>query len=324
MRHVFILNPVAGKNRLALMLRGKIDAYFSRHPELEHRVRMTDGVGAATRIAQEECEAGGPVRLYACGGDGTLQETANGIPVGRQDVELAVIPCGSGNDYVRTFGSREDFMELANVIEGGAIPVDAVDCGGLLSLNIASIGMDASVGQKMQRYKNLPGVNGSMAYNIAVVDVFCHPIGVDMDIEIDTVDGVVQRKGKYLMTLAANGQYYGGGYRGAPQAVPYDELLDFVMVKKISRVKIPFFLGKYKAGEYADLDCCEHIRGTAMRVKAAKPMVCNVDGECFTADRMDFILVRQAYRFVLPKPLAETHSWSCAVIGGADVPAFCK
>lgn len=321
MRHVFILNPVAGKNRLAVMLRGKIDAYFSRHPELEHRIRITDGVGAATRIAREECEAGGPVRLYACGGDGTLQETANGIPLD-SDAELAVIPCGSGNDYVRTFGSREDFMELANVIEGEAIPVDAVDCGDRLSLNIASIGMDASVGQKMQRYKNLPGVNGSMAYNIAVVDVFCHPIGVDMDIEIDTEDGVVRRNGKYLMTLAANGQYYGGGYRGAPQAVPYDELLDFVMVKKISRVKIPFFLGKYKAGDYADLDCCEHIQGTAMRVKAAKPMVCNVDGECFTADRMDFTLVRRAFRFVLPKPLAEAYAQARAVIGRSTAPAF--
>ena len=142
MRHVFILNPVAGKNQTALTLRGKIDAYFSRHPELEYRVRLTDGVGAATRIAREECEMGDPVRLYACGGDGTLQETANGIPVGRDDVELTVIPCGSGNDYVRTFGGSEAFCELADLIEGQAVPVDAVDCGDRISLNIASIGLD--------------------------------------------------------------------------------------------------------------------------------------------------------------------------------------
>ena len=313
MRHVFILNPVAGKNRLALMIRGKIDAYFARHPELEHRVRLTDEPGAATRIAREECEAGGPVRLYACGGDGTLQETANGI-LPDCDVELAVIPCGSGNDYVRTFGGRESFMELDNLIEGEAIPVDAVDCDGRLSLNIASIGMDASVGQKMQRYKNLPGINGSMAYNLAVVDVFCHPIGEQMDIEIEGEDGeTITRSGRYLMTLAANGQYYGGGYRGAPQAVPDDGVLDVVLVKKISRAKIPFFLGKYKAGDYADLDCCEHIRGSAMRVRAANPMVCNVDGECFSASEMAFSILRGAFRFVLPKSVAAARK----VIGGA-------
>ena len=90
MRHVFILNPVAGKNKSALALRGRIDAYFSRHSELEYSVRLTDGVGSATRIAAEECARGGALRLYACGGDGTLQETANGIPVGSTDVELAV------------------------------------------------------------------------------------------------------------------------------------------------------------------------------------------------------------------------------------------
>lgn len=304
MRHVFILNPVAGKNQTALALRGKIDAYFSRHPEFEYRVRLTDGVGAATRIAREECEIGGPVRLYACGGDGTLQETANGIPVGSDNVELAVIPCGSGNDYVRTFGGSEAFCELADLIEGQSVPVDAVDCGDRISLNIASIGLDASVGHKMQRYKGLPGVSGSMAYNIAVVDVVCHPIGVDMSIEIDSKDGVIQRQGKYLMTLAANGRFYGGGYQGAPTAVPDDGLLEFVLVKKISRFEIPFVLGKYKAGEHEGVQCIETIRGSAMRVQAVKPMMCNIDGECFATDSISFRILPNAYRFVLPASLA--------------------
>lgn len=304
MRHVFILNPVAGKNKSALALRGRIDAYFARHSELEYSVRLTDGVGSATRIAAEECARGGALRLYACGGDGTLQETANGIPVGSTDVELAVIPCGSGNDYVRTYGKAEEFLDLDNVIGGEAIAVDAIDCGELISLNIASIGLDASVGKQMQKYKSLPGVNGSMAYNIAVVDVICHPIGVDMKIEIDCVDGTIRRDGKYLMTLAANGRFYGGGYQGAPTAVVDDGMLDFVLVKKISRFQIPFVLGKYKAGTHEGVQCIETIRGTEMRVKAAKSMVCNIDGECFTTDSIQFRLISNAYRFVLPTSVA--------------------
>lgn len=304
MRHVFILNPVAGKSRAALALRGKIDAYFARHPELEYCVRLTDGVGAATRIAQEECERGN-VRLYACGGDGTLQETANGIPAGRTDVELTVIPCGSGNDFVRTFGGGEAFCDLADLIEGVAVPVDAVDCGDRISLNIASIGLDASVGLKMQKYKTWPGVSGSMAYNIAVVDVVCHPIGVDMAIEIDGADGTIHRQGKYLMALAANGRYYGGGYQGAPTAITDDGLLEFVLVKKISRFRIPFVLGKYKAGTHEGVSCIETLRGTAMRVKAAKSMVCTIDGECFTTDAIAFSVIPDAYRLVLPASVAK-------------------
>ncbi len=303
MRHVFILNPVAGKNQSALALREKIEAYFSRHPECEYHIRLTDGVGAATRIAREECERG-DVRLYACGGDGTLQETAAGIPIGRSDVELTVIPCGSGNDFVRTFGGSEAFCDLADLIEGVAVPVDAIDCGERISLNIASIGLDASVGMKMQKYKGWPGVSGSMAYNIAVVDVICHPIGVDMEIEIEAEDGVIHRKGKYLMTLAANGRYYGGGYQGAPTAVTDDGRLEFVLVKKISRFQIPFVLGKYKAGAHEGVKCIETIRGTAMRVKAAKSMVCTIDGECFTTDYIGFSVLRDAYRLVLPASVA--------------------
>lgn len=300
MRHVFILNPIAGKNKTALTLRGRIDAYFANRPELEYSIRLTDGVGSATRIAAEECSRGDAVRLYACGGDGTLQETANGIPAGCADVELAVIPCGSGNDYVRTYGKAEEFMDLENLIGGEAVWVDAIDCGRFISLNIASIGLDASVGKQMQKYKSWPGVNGPMAYNIAVVDVICHPIGVEMEIEIDGVDGVIHRSGRYLMTLAANGRFYGGGYQGAPTAVVDDGMLDFVLVKKISRFQIPFVLGKYKAGDHEGVKCIETLRGSTMRVKAAKSMVCNVDGECFTTDAIQFRLLTNAFRFVVP------------------------
>ena len=303
MKHIFILNPVAGKSRMALEFRGKIDAYFARHPEMEYAIRLTDSKGAATRIAQEECAKGEPIRLYACGGDGTLQETANGIPVNCDHIELAVIPCGSGNDYVRTFGGRDRFLDVPDLIEGSAIPVDAIQCGEFLSLNIAAMGMDAAVADKMLKYKHLPGVSGSMAYNLAIVDVFCHPIGESMEIQIDGVDGPIHRSGRYLMTLAANCQYYGGGYRGAPKAVENDGVLDFILVKKIPRVQIPLILGKYKAGDHESLSCLEHLRGYSMHVKADKPAVCTVDGECFTTDSIDFTVIPDAFRLVLPASL---------------------
>lgn len=302
MRHVFILNPVAGKTRAALALTEQIEAYFAAHPDEEYRIRLTESAGDATRIAAEECATGGAVRLYACGGDGTLQETANGMPP-FSTAELAVVPCGSGNDYVRTFGGKEYFLDLPDLIEGKAISVDAVDCGDRRSLNIASIGMDAKVCEKMLRYKNLPGVGGSLAYDLAVLDVLCHPIGDELTLTIETQDGTVERQGKFLLALAANGQYYGGGYHGAPQAVADDGVLDFVLVKKISRLRILSFLKLYKAGNYAHLDCCEHVRGYAMHARATRPTVCNADGECTIGDAMDFVILPASYRFVLPGKL---------------------
>lgn len=320
MRHVFILNPCAGKKQLALALREHIEAYFAVHPQEEYSIRLTDAVGAATRIAQEECAKDDRVRLYACGGDGTLQETASGMPL-NSNAELTVIPCGSGNDYVRTFGGSEAFLDLPALIEGEATPVDAVDCDGKLSLNIAAIGMDAKVAAKMNRYKHLPGVSGSLAYNLAIVDVFCHRIGDDMEIVIESENGKVERRGKYFLALAANGQYYGGGYRGAPYAVEDDGVLDFVLIKKIGRLRILPFLKRYKVGDYADLPFCEHIRGTAMTVTAKQDTYCTVDGECTCADRMSFSILPAAYRFVVPKAIAEAKKAAREVIGGAYAAA---
>lgn len=304
MRHVFILNPCAGKKQTALALREQIEAYFATHPQEEYSIRLTDAVGAATRIATEECAKGDAVRLYACGGDGTLQETASGVPL-YSDAQLTVVPCGSGNDYVRTFGGGQSFLNLPSLIEGVAVSVDAVDCDGMLSLNIAAIGMDAKVAAKMNRYKHLPGVSGSLAYNLAIVDVFCHPIGDEMSITIESENGTVKRNGKYFLALAANGQYYGGGYRGAPHAVANDGMLDFVLVKKISRFRVLPFLKKYKAGDYDDLPYCEHIRGTSMTVTTKNDTYCTVDGECMCQSRMNFSILPSAYNFVLPLEVAE-------------------
>ena len=320
-RHVFILNPVAGKNHSALLLEDKIKQYFAQNSDEEYSIRITDGKGAATRIAEAECAAGDAVRLYACGGDGTLQETANGIPEG-SNAELTVIPCGSGNDYVRIFGGKEWFLDLPDLIRGEAVPVDAVECGGMRSLNIASIGMDAAVCARMNKYKNLPGVSGSLAYELAIVDTFVHPIGDEMDITVTDRDGSEEhRHGNFLLALAANGQYYGGGYHGAPQAVEDDGVLDFVLVKKIPRLRIPGFLKKYKAGDYADLPYCEHLRGTAMTVSAAHPTWCNVDGECTCSARMSFSIIPHAFRFVLPAAVAAARRAAREIIGGPAIAA---
>lgn len=313
MKHVFILNPMAGRAQEALALREQIEAYFAVHPEEEYTLIETTHAGHATEIAAAVCAQNEPARLYACGGDGTLQETANGMPVGTQ-VELTVIPCGSGNDYVRIFGGKDVFRNLADLIGGVAVPVDAVDCDGVLSLNIAAIGMDAKVAAKMSRYKHLPGVGGSLAYELAIVDVFFHRIGDEMDIAIEGEEGPVLRHGKYFIALAANGQYYGGGYRGAPQAVENDGLLDFVLVKKISRFRILRFLKKYKAGDYEDLNYCEHLRGRTMKVTVPKPTYFTVDGECSSRKEMFFSIVPGAFRFVIPASVAAKRAVETAAL----------
>lgn len=306
MRHVFILNPAAGKKQKALHLKERIAAAFANEPGETHEIFVTDAPKAAEHIARREAEKGDPVRVYACGGDGTLMETASGL-LGASNAQLACVPCGSANDFVRAFGAEDPFLDIAQLIHGEEHAMDAISCNGKLSMNLCSMGMDADVGYRMKYFKRWPLVSGPASYGLAVLVTLLHKIGHELRIVMDVVDDTgahtVERTGDYLFALAANGQYYGGGYHGAPLAKLDDGLLDFVLIRTISKVKAIGLLKVYKAGQHLDLDICEFFRGTRMKVYAKKPAVVNLDGECTVETETCFEVLPKAVRFILPKSL---------------------
>lgn len=297
MKHVFILNPVAGKNQSSLELRPLIESLFESLP-FEYEIHVTTHAGEATDYAKR-ITAEGDVRVYACGGDGTVLEVVNGIAEAPH-TELACVPCGSGNDFLRFLPNADRFRNLAALVGGTAQRMDLMQCNDQYSLNMCSMGMDANVADRMVKYKRLPLVSGPMAYNIAIARTFFSRLGQKLRIVMETENGTVEREGSYLFALAANGQYYGGGYHGSPRSQPDDGLLDFILVKDISHLKVLAFLGKYKRGQHLDLSCCESFRGTQMRVYADKPAVVTADGECFSTTDVTFRILPQAISFVLP------------------------
>ena len=302
LRHVFILNPAAGKHSRALDFIPAIEGYFAAHTG-DYTIRVTNRAGDAGIYAKEEAAKGDLVRLYAVGGDGTLNEVTNGA-AGAANVEIACVPCGSGNDYVKTFGKPEDFLDLPTLIEGQAVAVDGILCNGELSLNICSLGVDADVCAYMSDFKRLPLVSGSMAYDLGVVKMLCKPAGNNLSVKITTADGVLERKGRFLFALAANGQYYGGGYCGAPGAVPNDGLLDFVLISVVPKLKMVKLLGGYKRGEHYAWDICEHLRGTKMEAVCDKAACINIDGEILHSKTVSFEVLPGHFRFVMPTTLA--------------------
>ena len=177
MKQVFILNPAAGKGAPALRLREQINAVFAGR---DVEICVTDAPGEATSLARSRAMQGNPVRFYACGGDGTLHEVVAGVQ-GCQNAEVACVPCGSANDFVRIFRGAGSFLDLSAQAAGLAVPLDGIDCGGKLAIGLCALGMDATVAYKMIRYKHLPLVSGPMAYNLAIVDCFLHRIGCDLE-----------------------------------------------------------------------------------------------------------------------------------------------
>ncbi len=299
MRYVFYINPAAGKGTAQENIINSIEEYFSNKND-DFKIHITSAVGDAQTQARREAQTGDDIRMFACGGEGTVFEVLNGI-AGYNNVELGVIPCGSANDFLKFFKTRQEFLNIDEQIDGETVEMDLIKAGDKYCLNGCSVGMDAVVARDMSIFKKWPFVSGSFAYTLAIVKTFLGKLGITADI---SVDGEVPQRKNCLFAVIANAPYYGGGYKGAPAAVPYDNQLDFTLVDKISKLKILKFLSIYKKGGHESLDCCTLKRCTSMEFTSEKPIPVNLDGEIIETHHMKFELVKNAVKFVLPKSIA--------------------
>lgn len=184
MKHIFVINPAAGKTDPANTLLPRLQSLFAgREEELE--TYMTTGVGDATRFVRERCAASGGehLRFYSCGGDGTMNEVLQGL-AGCANVAMGIVPCGSGNDFVRSFPEC-DFSDLELQINAEERPIDLIRFNDQWSANICNAGLDADVCKNMSRYKRLPLVSGSGAYIMALIAAFFRPMGKKAHIVLD-------------------------------------------------------------------------------------------------------------------------------------------
>lgn len=98
MKHLFIVNPAAGKKGSTQALEDLLDKL-----SFEHKVVYTEGEGHARQITELAAAVKEPIRIYACGGDGTLNEVVNGA-AGHDHVAVTCVPKGTGNDFLKVFG----------------------------------------------------------------------------------------------------------------------------------------------------------------------------------------------------------------------------
>ena len=317
MKHVFIVNPVSGKANARLYLVPKL-IEAARQTGIEYAIEITQYAGHAVELARQYSESGEAVRLYACGGDGTLNEVLRGAyPYAW--AEVASVPCGSGNDFVRNFAAAADFLKLEDHIAGTAVPIDLIAVNGGISAAICSVGIDSEVAYGIPKYRRLPLCGGQMAYNISIVERLLRPIGRKMRI---TVDGEVL-EGNYLIAAVCNGATYGGGYLAAPMSNVQDGMLDIIIVKKISRLRIAGVLDKYKNGlhfqngrvvpEFSDIMEYRRARSVQAEPLEAGEVIVNIDGECAPAAGLDATVLPMAARIVLPASVYAAFSGKKAV-----------
>lgn len=245
------------------------------------------------------------MRIWAVGGDGTLLEVVRGA-ANRENAAVGVYPCGSGNDFVRTLGERDIFMNFERQQRGTAVPIDMIRTEHGNAVNICSLGFDAKVAEEMTRYKHLPAVSGELAYTLSLAKCFFGRLADPMAVTITNERGETERySGEFMFALAGNGRWYGGGFCGAPRAELADGLLDFVLIRRPAYHRIPGLVGRYKRGEHIDSarfsDLLVYRRGTRIEIESPAEMVSNMDGNCVRTCREAYAVMPGALRFILPE-----------------------
>ena len=268
MRHVFIINPTAGKHDSTAELMGMAKNLAARHG-LETECVLTKQPGHAAETARALAQSGGLVRLYACGGDGTINEVANGI-AGAENAAMTCIPVGTGNDFLKNFGEMGRlFSEAENLWDGPQISLDAIDCNGRLALTVACSGLDAQVADDVHKYGDFPLMAGQGAYIASLAGNFfsrsySHRWTVELDGE--------RVRGEFILAAVCNGRYYGGGFIPEPDARMDDGVLNTVLVRKVGRGKFLRLVGAYAKGN-------AHLFPEVARRSTAKEVVIEAEDE---------------------------------------------
>ena len=298
MTHLFIINPAAGSIDRTQSYTRIIQEVCGKKG-VDYEIQVSREPGHCFRLARAAAESGKPCRIYACGGDGTLNEVAAGA-AGYDNVSVTVFSGGSGNDFVKLFSDRDAFRDLERLMDCQEVSFDMIRCNGDLSLNICSVGLDARIGTDVSNYKRLPLLSGFRAYAASTLVNVIKGIAEHYVVEVngERIDG------EQTLICACNGRYYGGGFNPVPEADPTDGLLDVLLIKKVSRLQVAKVIGKYKSGRYKELSqLVRHFRTNKIRILCDKLTPINLDGELRMAKEVTMSIAEEKLRFFFPRGL---------------------
>jgi diacylglycerol kinase (ATP) len=261
------------------------DALFSERPgHLTELARTAAGEGASL--------------LVVVGGDGTVNEVVNGI-VGL-DVDVAVVPRGTGWDFVRTYRIPRGLDAALRVARDGR--ARRVDLGQArfrswdgserdsYFANIASAGMSGAIAKRANETSKALG--GKVSYFWATLAVFARWQTSELSVKVDGEE----RRARMHDVVVANGRYFGGGMEICPDAAPDDGLFDVLLIGDLTKRDLLLTLPKTYRGSHLPHPKAELLRGASVQIDADEPVPVELDGEQPGTTPVRFDIVPQALR----------------------------
>ena len=316
MKHLIIVNGGAGSIKDTEAFKKEIDSAFVG---LNYEIYETTGPRSVIPFLKEYLSKNNDIlRVYACGGDGTIHEVVNAIAE-FDNVQLAVYAAGTGNDFVKIYSEKQDydsivkekmgakrFQDWKALVNGDVIDIDISKMTGpsmkepWYSINVINFGFDAIVGAKgnENKAKGIKNPYGPRAIIPAI-------LGGRFNNIIVKADGEQLNKKKMLLASLGQGQWVGGQYHASPKSDNTDGLIDVVMLKCMSlmRLMIQYF-GRYTKGEHLDneklMKRIVYRRAKQIEIIGKKDIDICVDGEIIRGKEFKVEVLPKAIKFVIP------------------------
>ncbi len=279
----FVMNPAAAKGAAQKTL-NEVERLL---PGLgiTYEVIRTQRTGHATEIARNSESR----IIVAVGGDGTLNEVANGI-IGSTKT-LGVIPTGSGNDFVKSVGiprrlqSCLQILKASNVrrVDAGTVRVGKMENGSMIYapqryfVNGVGIGFDASVAERVSEISYL---RGTLVYLVAVLQTLRKFKIPEFRISSDGRNTT----GRRLLIAAGNGKSAGGGFYLTPEATVDDGRLDVCMIGEVPVLTIIGLIPKVLGGKRLEHKAVSYLRTAQLQVESDDLFKVHADGEVVGSD----------------------------------------
>ena len=306
-----IVNPVAGFGR------GLVDlphiTKLIRDNEIPHELVFSQHKHHVTELTVQAVREGYR-RIIVIGGDGTLHEVVNGLFIQQttpiEEVTVAVIPVGTGNDWIRMFGIPKCYSEAIRAIKEGYTflqDVASVEYEESMyrqvryAANVAGVGFDADVIKCLLRMRS-KGVVGKSSYLRALIRSFFRYKPTGTKIWVD--DRLIYNNLMLSMAIGV-GKYNGGGIQQLPEAVADDGLLDITIIRPLHWWNIIFRLRRLFNGSIYTIGHVLYAQGKHIRIESSPELPLEVDGELLGGTPLEFKIHPRCVRVIVNKEYFE-------------------
>jgi len=314
-KHLFVINPRSFPVRTAMskVLKEIRDCFADLGGD-EFTIHLSHYPRNAISLIRKTIKGlryGEKIRVYAVGGDGILFDCLNGI-VGLPNVELAAVPYGTANDFIRAFGEDKKamFRDIRLQVISPAILTDVIHCGNNYALNFCTVGMETEAimtclkvysqfPQKFRKYQKVNYFLYVMLFYLGGITAVFNKKVLKQNYKI-SIDGE-DFSGNYASVNIANGPCYGGNMNPVVTAMPNDGFLDALFFKHKNVPRTAGIITKYTKGRFRRYPNDFTLkRFRKIEIQSDDPLLVDLDGEVFFDTSLQIEIMPGAVNIVAP------------------------